>query len=184
LPLHLCDIGVLITAATLIGIGRTFPPRPIWQRLYELAFIWGMGGTTQSLLTPDLAQAFPHPECVRYFVLHGGIVVAVLMLTLGLGLRLQPGTPLRVWLTTLVLAAIVMPIDWLLGANYMYLLGPPKHPSIIDLLGPWPWSLLPLVLLATLLILGGYAPFWLLRRRTQRYSACSSTYRNTGSGTR
>ena len=72
---------------------------------------------------------------------------------------------MRVWLTTLVLALIVMPLDWLLGTNYMYLLGPPKHPTIIDLLGPWPQSLLPLVLLATALILLCYAPFWLLRRR-------------------
>ena len=168
LPLHLCDIAVLITAATLIGVGRRFPPQRIWQRLYELAFVWGMGGTLQSLLTPDLAQAFPHPECIRYFVLHGAIVAAVLTMTLGLRMRLQPGTPVRVWLTTLVLATIVMPIDWLLGANYMYLLGPPKHPTIIDLLGPWPWSLLPLVLLATLLILACYAPFWLLQRRTPR----------------
>ena len=165
LPLHLCDIGVLVTAATLIGVGRNSPPKRIWQRLYELAFIWGMGGTTQSILTPDLADAFPNPECVRYFVLHGGIVVSVLMLTLGLRMRLQPGTPVRVWLATLVLAVIVVPLDWLLGANYMYLLGPPKHPTIIDLLGPWPRSLLPLVLLATLLILACYAPFWALRRR-------------------
>ena len=43
-------------------------------------------------------------------------------------------------------------VDWTCGANYMYLCGRPKHPSLIDYLGRWPWSLLPLLLLGTTLI--------------------------------
>ncbi len=166
LPLHLCDIGLLVVAATLLALGRRITVPRHWQRLYEVAFVWGLGGTLQALLTPDVDDHLLSVNCARYFVLHGGIIVGVLVMTFGLGLRLAPGTPRRVWLITLALAVVMFPVNWLLGANYMYLLGPPAHPSIIDLLGPWPWYLLPLAALATVLILLCYFPFWLARRIT------------------
>ena len=192
LPLHLCDIAVGIVAAALFGVGLHGPRRvmnaaharagatdtprvsPLWQRLYELAFIWGMGGTSQAIVTPDVWGAFPEATCVRYFILHGGIVVSVLVMTIGLKLRPLPGAVRRVWLTTLVLALIVFPIDWALGANYMYLLGRPTNPTIIDLFGPWPWSLIPLVLVGSAFIALCYVPFWLIDRWGRRASTALS----------
>lgn len=171
LPLHLCDVAIFVTAAALLGAGLNSGPRSIWYRFYELSWVWGMGGTSQAVLTPDLAVTFPEPECVRYFVLHGAIVVSALVMTFGLRMRPQPGTPIRVWLATLALALVVMLVNWLTGGNYMYLCGPPGRPSLIDLLGPWPWSLLPLAVVATLLILLCYAPFWLLDRWRRRTTA-------------
>jgi uncharacterized membrane protein YwaF len=182
LPLHLCDIAVGIVAAALVGVGLHGPARvmaaasrrkgaddavgvsSLWQRLYELAFIWGMGGTSQAILTPDVWGAFPEVTCVRYFILHGGIVVSVLVMTIGLKMRPLPGAVRRVWLTTLVLALVVFPIDWAVGANYMYLMGRPTNPTIIDLFGPWPWSLIPLVLVGTAFIVLCYVPFWVIDR--------------------
>jgi uncharacterized membrane protein YwaF len=173
LPLHLCDIAVFVVAAALLRAGCYRPatpvsPDPFLQRLYETGFIWGLGGTLQAVLTPDVPVRFPDLDCARYFILHGGILVGVLVMTLGLGIRLRPGAPRRVWLTTLILALIVMPIDWGLGANYMYLCGPPVNPTIYDLFGPWPWSLLTLVVVGTALIYLCYLPFWLLDHRAQR----------------
>lgn len=182
LPLHLCDLAVGVVAAALIGVGLHGPTRimdavrgagrapsvdrvsPLWQRLYELAFIWGIGGTSQAILTPDVVGRCPEATCIRYFILHGGIVVAVLVMTIGLRMRPLPGAVRRVWLTTLVLALIVFPIDWALEANYMYLLGRPANPTIIDLFGPWPWSLIPLVIVGTAFIGLCYVPFWIIDR--------------------
>lgn len=189
LPLHLCDLGLLVTAVALVGAGlhgRTgahrvghnppdvlatpafLPLRPVWQQLYELAYFWGLGGTVQAVLTPDLDSAFPSFDFFRYFLAHGGIVVSVLAMTIGLRLRPQPGAPRRAWLWTLALAVVVILVDWACGANYMYLCGRPKHPSLIDYLGRWPWSLLPLLLLGTTLIGLCYAPFWLTDRCKRR----------------
>jgi uncharacterized membrane protein YwaF len=81
---------------------------------------------------------------------------------------MEPGAPRRVWLTTLAVAVVVMGIDWLTGGNYMYLMGPPAHPSIIDYFGRWPWSLLTLVGVGTGLILLCYLPFWLTHRGARR----------------
>jgi hypothetical integral membrane protein (TIGR02206 family) len=165
LPLHLCDIAVFVTAGALIGAGGRAAPGGIWQWLYELAWVWGIAGTSQAVLTPDLAVGFPNSECVRYFALHGTIVVSVLVLTLGLRMHPQPGAPWRVWWVTLALAVAILPVNWALGANYMYLCGPPAHPSLFDYFGPWPWSLLSLAVAGTALILLCCAPFWWLNRR-------------------
>jgi hypothetical integral membrane protein (TIGR02206 family) len=174
LPLHLCDIAIFVTAAALIAAGLARPGGGLGQRCYELSWVWAIGGTSQAVLTPDLAVTFPHAECVRYFLLHGTIIVSALVLTFGLRMRPQPGTPVRVWVATFSLAVVVLLVDWATGANYMYLCGPPKHPSLIDCFGKWPWSLLTLAVAATLLIVLTYAPFWVsdrLRRRTARQEA-------------
>jgi hypothetical integral membrane protein (TIGR02206 family) len=170
LPLDLCDITIFVTAAALVGAGLDPPRSSLWQRCYELSWVWAIGGTLQAVLTPDLTVTFPHAECIRYFLLHGTIIVSALVMTLGLGMRPQPGTPLRVWLVTLALAVVVALVDWCSGANYMYLCRRPEQPSLFDYFGPWPWSLLSLALVGTLLILACYAPFWWLERRARRVS--------------
>lgn len=161
LPLHLCDLAIFVTVAALLGAGLKDSPQGAWQRFYELAYVWAVGGTSQAVLTPDMAESFPSPACLRYFVIHGAIIVAVLAMTLGLRMRPQPGTVRRVWLTTLAVALLVLLVDWAVDANYMYLRRPPAHPSLFDLFGAWPWSLLSLVGVGTLFILLCYAPFWL-----------------------
>lgn len=171
LPLHLCDIGVLVTVIALIGAARGRVGRGVYQRCYELAYVWTVGGTSQAVLTPDVAHSFPDPVCVRYFFLHGAVLVAVLVMTLALGWRPLPGAVRRVWVVTLGLAVIVLLINWVLGANYMYLCRPPARPSLFDCFGPWPWSLLSLAAVGTVLIGLCYLPFWVLDRRRVRRNA-------------
>lgn len=170
LPLHLCDIGLFVTAAAAFWAGRGMLGVGHGQRLYELAYYWGIGGTTQGILTPDVGGTFPSVNCIRYFTNHGAIVVAVLVMTIGL--RMRPGRRSlpRVWLTTLALAVVMLGINGLInrfigpGANYMYLCGPPVHPTLYDLFGPWPWALLTLVGVGTLILTLCYAPFWIADR--------------------
>ncbi len=174
LPLHLCDIGVYVTAVALLGVGTRrdrlrgtrgpLASGELQYRCYELAYFWGLGGTVQALLTPELNEPFPAIMTIRYFISHGGIVVGVLMLTLGLGMRPRPAAPRRVWLVTFALATCVMLINWALDTNYMYLCGPPERPSLIDYFGPWPWSLLTLVGVGTVIFALLYSPFWIADR--------------------
>lgn len=163
LPLELCDIGNGVTCLALILASQKNQPR--WtQSLYELAYFWGLGGTMQALLTPDVTHPPPHPSYFRFFVTHGGIVIGVLIMTLGLRMRPRASAFWRVWRTTVALAVMVFLLNFPLGANYMYLHGPPKRASIIDLMGPWPWSLGPLLLVGTLLLMLVYSPFWIRDR--------------------
>lgn len=143
---------------------------PTWQRLFELAYFWGLGGTSQALLTPDVVGHWPMFTCVRFFVEHGAIVVGVCVLLFGVGLRPWPGAVWRAWWVTLVMAVVMLGINALLratvapDANYMYLCGPPKKPSLYDYFGPWPWSLVTLVAVGTVVFTLLYAPYWIADR--------------------
>jgi uncharacterized membrane protein YwaF len=63
-----------------------------WQvpLLVELIYFWGLAGTLQAVITPDLAVGFPHPMFFEYVVGHLGIVLAAVFLVVGL--RLTPST--------------------------------------------------------------------------------------------
>jgi hypothetical integral membrane protein (TIGR02206 family) len=125
----------------------------------------------QALLTPDLNDAFPNPAYFAYFAEHGGIVVAVVVMTAGLGMRPGRGALWRVWLLTNALTIPIAAINAVLGSNYMFLCGPPENPSIYDYFGPWPWSLITLEVVGTAILALCYLPFWLSCRFGRRNPA-------------
>ena len=187
LPLHICDMGVYLTGVALVLVARAGAAgdemagnpgrgRRLAQALYEVAYFWGLAGTTQALLTPDVEESFPSPVYFRYFINHGGIVVSVLVMTIGLRMRPRPGSWKWIWLLTLGLAAAVLAINGLIGANYMYLCEKPDNATVIDVLGRWPWYLLSLVGLGTLLIWLCYSPWWLIDRLSREKRQFGRTY--------
>ena len=159
LPLHICGILFYICAFAL------------WKRdqsAYEIAYFWGMGGTLQALLTPEMNNAFPHPTYLSHFGGHGALVVAICYATLALGMRPVPASILRALGATLIYAALLLPVNLLLGTNYMYLLAKPASASLLDFLGPWPWYIPAAIGVALVFYAIWYLPFWILdlsRRR-------------------
>lgn len=174
IPLHLCDMAHFVAAAALFaaGSGRLRPSseraRSRWSTVFELAYYWGLAGTVQALLTPDLGVSFPHPEFFRFFGGHGTIVAGVLVLVVGIGIRPRPWSALRVWAITNAIAPPVMLFNWLTKSNYMFLCGPPANSSIYDYFGRWPWSLITLDIVALSMMTLCYLPFWVLNRRARR----------------
>jgi hypothetical integral membrane protein (TIGR02206 family) len=150
LPFQLCDWVIFAAVAALL-----------WRRrlAYELAYFWGLAGTLQALLTPDLAEDFPNPHFFTFQILHAGVVVAVLYLTFGLGFRPTWRSLLRAWAWLQIYIVATIPVDWLLDSNYGYLRAKPVQASLFDYLGPWPWYLLSLEALSLLLFVLCYAPF-------------------------
>jgi hypothetical integral membrane protein (TIGR02206 family) len=132
LPLELCDLASFACVAALVT-RRQF--------LFEMAYFWGLSGTLQALLTPALKAAFPQPEYFRFFAMHGAIVIAVLYLAPGLGMRPRRGAVWRVFGVTAAYAALVGLIDWVLGANYFFLCHKPEG-SLLEWFGPWPLYIL------------------------------------------
>lgn len=152
LPLHLCDTAAAVCAAALLTRR---------QLLFELAYFWGFAGVTQALLTPSPLPPLFDPDTARYFVAHGATLAGVACL-LGLGLRPRRGAWARAWLVTAAYAVPVGLIDWILGANYMWLRASPEG-SVLSLMGPWPFYLLGAAALAAAL-------FYALERATARAS--------------
>lgn len=129
LPLQLCDVAIFVAAFAL------------WTRqqlAVEVTYFWGLAGTIQALFTPDLPQHFPNYLYFQYYVAHGGVVAAALILVLGLRLYPRRLAVIRVAGLTVAYAVFVGMVDAVTGADYMYLRSKPVTPSLLDLLGPWP----------------------------------------------
>src|SRR6185312_9509899 len=155
LPLQLCDMAIFVGALALVL--RT-------QILIEVTYFWGLAGTLQALLTPDLPQGFPSFPYFQYYVAHGGIVIAALLLVVGMRCRPRRDAMWRVMAITFAYVAFVGAVDALSGLNYMYLRAKPPTASLFDLMGPWPWYLVVATGVGVVLFLILDAPFRLSRR--------------------
>jgi hypothetical integral membrane protein (TIGR02206 family) len=153
LPLSLCDWaeGALIIAL----LSRN-------QLAYELGYFWGLGGTLQGLITPDLAYGFPDVRFLLFMANHAGIIASLLYLTLGTKLRPVPASLPRVILASLVYPVVAGAFDYALGANYGFLHDKGGHVSLLTLLAPWPWYIGELVLIGFLSIAIYYTPFFIV----------------------
>ena len=151
LPLALCDAALVLPAIVC------WLPR--WQLGVELTYFWGLTGTLQAVLTPDLSTPFPHLAFIQFVVGHLGIVVAALYLVVGLGLEPRRGSVPRVFAITAAYTACVGVVDALTGGNYMYLADRPAHASLLSVLGPWPWYLASAAVVAFTMLLVLDAPF-------------------------
>ena len=89
LPLQLCDWGMVVVIVAL------------WtgsQRWFEVAYFWGIGGTLQAVLTPNLRFGFPDLRFISFFTSHSGIIIGVVFLMLTHKYRPYPMSILRTFL--------------------------------------------------------------------------------------
>jgi len=129
LPLQLCDFTLWLT---IIAAWR----RNQW--CYEFAFFTGIGGSGMAVITPDLwAPLLSYPS-IYFFLAHGGVVVALLVLTWARVLRPQPGCLWRVFILLNGYAGAIGIFNAIYGTNYMYLCRKPAAATLLDYLGPWP----------------------------------------------
>jgi hypothetical integral membrane protein (TIGR02206 family) len=139
LPFYLCDVVAVVLAVGLIT-GR--------QRWAEIGYLWGFAGTAQGLLTPTLYFDWNAPEYYAFFAEHGGVPVAAATLVWGMGLRPQPGAFRRAVCWSWVFMAGVGLVNVLLDTNYAFLRHKPEVASLFDYMGPEPWYLVTLQLIA------------------------------------
>jgi hypothetical integral membrane protein (TIGR02206 family) len=151
LPMHLCDWATVVVVLALVGRN---------QLLFELSYYWGLAGTLQAVLTPDLAMDFTDVGAWTFFIAHSGIIVGAVYLVRAFGLRPRRGAVWRVFGWSQVYLATAALVNSVSGSNYGYLCAKPLHASLLDHLGPWPFYLLSLEALALLLFILVGLPFW------------------------
>tara|TARA_B100001996_G_C18522317_1_gene539724 strand:- start:195 stop:878 length:684 start_codon:yes stop_codon:yes gene_type:complete len=134
LLLHLCAISQLIASLIFILPKRNF--------FFEFLFYCGILGGLQAILTPQLnyydGSLF---EYIEYYVTHTIIILLPLFLYFNLNMKLSKYSWFRIFTSLNVLMIIIMPLNFMLESNYMYLNSPPEvdNPLII---GEWPIYLL------------------------------------------
>lgn len=157
LPLHVCGVANLVTAATLVFRSR---------QTYEIAYFWGLVGSINAVITPGAIETgFPSWRFFQYFIIHSGIVVGVLYATWGLGMRPTLGGLFRAFIILNVFALAVGIVNLLLGTNYMYLSRPPWGTVSPFFFAPWPWYIPILDAVALFMFYLVYLPVHLANRR-------------------
>lgn len=125
LPMQLCDWAMFVIIVALWTGNR---------RWLEIAYFWGIGGTLQALLTPNLRYGFPDLRFISFFVAHSGIIIGIVFLMLIYGFRPSPRGILRTFAWTEVYFVVAFSIDLLTGENYGFLLHKPEKASLLDFL--------------------------------------------------
>ncbi|MBB6671433.1 YwaF family protein [Cohnella nanjingensis] len=161
LPFELCSLMIWLSAAA-VWTGN--------KRLYELTFFLGILGAAQALLTPDLNVGFPDFLYFHFFFGHLVIVAANVYMTAAEGYRPTRGSIWRAWIGLHALAIPAAIADRLWGTNFMFLARKPPGASLLDLLGPWPWYLLQLEVVAVALMLLLYGAVLLADRLHGRHA--------------
>jgi hypothetical integral membrane protein (TIGR02206 family) len=151
LPMQMCDWGMVVVIVAM-WTGN--------QRWFEVAYFWGIGGTLQAVLTPNLHFGFPDWRFISFFTSHCGIIVGVIFLMLTRRYRPYPMSIVRVWLWSEFYFVVTLIVDELTGVNYGFLLHKPEAFSILSFLSDSrPLYLLQLHGVALLFFLVLYAPF-------------------------
>ena len=144
LPFYLCDVVSIFLACALFTKN---------QRLAEIGYLWGLAGTVQGLVMPTLWFDHGEVEFYIFFLQHGGAPVAAVFLVWGLGIVPQKGAFRRAVFWSLGYIAIVMFINRIIDENYGFLNGKPSAGTFFDYMGPWPYYLITLQLVAYTLYL-------------------------------
>jgi len=130
------------------------------QRWFEVAYFWGIGGTVQAVLTPNLRFGFPDWRFISFFTSHCGIIIGVVFLMLTRRHRPYPMSIVRVFLWSEFYFLVTFIADELTGFNYGFLLHKPEAFSVLNFLSDSrPLYLLQMHGLALTFFLGLYAPF-------------------------
>src|SRR5205823_8991569 len=154
LPLQLCDWAMAVIIVALWTGNR---------RWLEVAYFWGIGGTLQALITPNLRYGFPDLRFISFFVAHSGIIIGIVFLMLIYGFRPGAKGILRTFFWTEVYFVVAFTVDLLTGENYGFLLHKPEAASLLSLLSDWrPLYLLEFHLLAFAFFTLLYLPFALV----------------------
>ncbi|MFS0865215.1 TIGR02206 family membrane protein [Fredinandcohnia sp. 179-A 10B2 NHS] len=154
LPFQLCSISLLLSVIMLLS-RNTF--------LFEITYFLGIGGALQAMLTPELAYDFPHYRYFHFFLAHIAIILASLYMLWYENCRPTITSVWKAFAALNVIAVIVYFANKVTGGNYMFLARKPSNPSLIDLLGPYPWYILSLEIVALVMFFILYIPF--LRKR-------------------
>lgn len=125
LPMQMCDWAMVVIIATLLTANK---------RWFEVAYFWGIGGTLQAVLTPNLRFGFPDLRFISFFVAHCGIIVGVVFLMLTRQLRPYPISIVRAFAWSELYFVVTMIVDELTRVNYGFLLHKPEAFTLLSFL--------------------------------------------------
>ncbi len=138
LPFDICNMTAIVWLPLLTFSRRGSSLR---QVLFDGMLFTAFPGTIQAFFTPHLYDAFPHITFLKFWLVHGGIILGVLAAAILDGMR--SSRPLwRAIVHFHLFMSGSIAFSWLvsgpLDANFTYSRYPPPTGSLLDYCGPWP----------------------------------------------
>ena len=130
LPLELCNLALILSIILLLT-----RKKPIFELLFFIAIL----GATQAILTPALTYDFPHFRFFHFFYAHMMVVWVSLYFTWAKGFYPTFQSVLKLLVFINLLLPVILFINKAADGNYWFLRHKPQSPSLLDLLGPYPW---------------------------------------------
>ena len=131
LPFQISDLTWMVAACALWFR---------WQWAYALAYYWGLTLVPQAMLTPALDAAdFPSIDFISFWGQHILVLWAAVYLTWWMGMRPNWGSFAFAATITVAWGLVVLAFNTAAGTNYMFVNRKPDNPSLLDLMGDWPW---------------------------------------------
>ncbi len=162
LPLQFCDLLVIAAPLALLTAVR-------WLR--TLVVFWGIGLSTQAFVSPIVHVGYAHTYFWLFWGSHLAIVMAASYHLVVYRYRARAADLLTVTLSMCLYAAVMIPLNIVLDANYGFAgRSKPGAASIIDALGPWPLRLVWMFLIQQVLMVG----LWFLLRERRHAAAASA----------
>ena len=131
LPLHMCGLTNLIACSVLFT--------KLNKRVFEFFYFAGIIGGIQAFLTPQInnfdGSTF---EYISYHTSHAGIILIPIFLLTNLKYSITKFSWFRVWVYLNIIIAFIMPLNFQIDSNYMYLASPPNVDNPL-LIGDWPY---------------------------------------------
>ena len=159
LPLDLCAVSLYL--CWILSFTKN-------EKIFRLVYFYSMGALV-SLLVPELGGfGVNHFRYYHYFYVHGYIVFTAIYFAAVHQYRIRFRDLLKATGVLVVFASIVMLIDYLLGANYMYLMQRPHASSPLDLFGPWPGYVAALAVITLCVFVAVYLPWIFINRKSKK----------------
>jgi hypothetical integral membrane protein (TIGR02206 family) len=156
LPLHLCDITAL-----LVPLGLWWR----WRRMMTLVYFWGLVFSIQAVITPALHEGPGQFWFWLFWAYHFMILAVAVYFVAVRGFRPRWPDLRFAMIMSALYVALVLPLDVLMRWNYGFLGNmKPSQPSLIDVLGPWPWRVVVIIVLGGVAMAALYLPWRFVRR--------------------
>jgi len=130
MPLELCNIGLILCVILLLT--RT-------KIVFELLFFIAILGATQAIFTPALTYDFPHFRFIHFFYAHMMVIWVSLYFMWAREYHLSFQSVIKLIVFLNLLLPVILYINKQADGNYWFLRHKPTEPSLMDLLGPYPW---------------------------------------------
>jgi hypothetical integral membrane protein (TIGR02206 family) len=112
------------------------------QWAYALTYYWGLTLAPQAMITPALdAPEFPSINFISFWGQHVLVLWATVYLTWWVGMRPNWRSFAFVATVTVAWGLVMLGFNAVAGTNYLFVSRKPDNPSVLDLMGEWPWYL-------------------------------------------